>query len=167
LITQKLTIMIRALAVSLWLIMQQSHVTMTSIDYAEGSDSLKVFCRMNFDEFLKDLQTIDDDRHLNKLFSKQPFPSDLINQYFNSKVFIYVNNKLLTGKLLNTNFTDNELSLNLIYKTDKKPKKVTVRNMILTGWFSDQTNLVIIRINNFEEGIRLSSERNEVTFNIK
>jgi hypothetical protein len=159
--------MLRALAISLWLIMQQGHVTMTGIDYVQGTDSLKVICRMYFDDFLKDLQTIDDDRNLKTIFSKQPFPADLINQYFNLKVFIYVNNKLLIGKLLTVNLTDNEISLNLIYKSDKKPKSITVRNLILTGWFSDQTNLTIIRINNLEKGIKLTPEHNEETLIIK
>jgi len=122
---------------------------------------------MEFDDFLKDLQTIDDDRNLYRLFSKQPFPSDLINQYFNSKVFIYANNKLLIGKLLSANITDTEINLNLIYRSSKKPKRITVRNMILTGWYSDQTNLMIIRINNFEKGIKLSPRHNEETFIIK
>jgi hypothetical protein len=159
--------MLKALAISLWLIMQPSHVTMTSIDYVQGTDSLKVSCNMEFDDFLKDLQTIDDDRNLNKLFSKQPFPTDLINMYFNSKVLIYINKKLLIGKLLSANLTDNEIILNLIYKSDKKPKIITVRNMILTGWYSDQSNLMIIRVINFEKGIKLTPEHIEETFNIK
>lgn len=158
--------MIKALAFSFWLIIHPGHVTMTSIVYVQGTDSLKVFCRMNFDDFLKDLQTIDDDRNLRRIFSKQPFPTDLINMYFNSKVFIYVNSKLLIGKLLTVNLTDNEINMNLIYKSDKKPKSITVRNMILIGWFSDQENLTIIRINNFEKGIKLTPEHNEETFNI-
>ena len=159
--------MLKALAISLWLIVNPSHVTMTSIDYVQGTDSLKVSCRMEFEDFLKDLQTIDDDRNLRRLFSKQPFPSDLINMYFNSKVFIYVNDKLLIGKLINTNLTDNEIIMNLIYKSDKKPKSITVRNMILTGWYSDQTNLMIIRIINFEKAFKLTPDDNEVSFNIK
>ena len=122
---------------------------------------------MEFDDFLKDLQTIDDDRNLIKIFSKQPFPTDLINMYFNSKVFIYVNKKLLIGKLLSANLTDKEIILNLIYKSDKKPKSLTVRNMILTGWYSDQSNLVIIRVINFEKGIKLTPEHNEETLIIK
>ena len=159
--------MLKALAVSLWLIIHPGHVTMTSIDYVQGTDSLKVFCMMEFDDFLKDLQTIDDDRNLYRLFSKQPFPADLINQYFNSKVFIYVNNKLLIGKLLSANITDTEINLNLIYRSGKKPKSITVRNLILTGWYSDQTNLMIIRINNFEKGIKLNPKHNEETCIIK
>jgi hypothetical protein len=159
--------MFKALAITLWLIMHPGHVTMTSIDYVQGTDSLKVSCRMEFEDFLKDLQTIDDDRNLRRLFSKQPFPSDLINQYFNSKVFIYVNDKLLIGKLLSTNLADNDINLNLIYRLSKKPKSITVRNMILTGWYSDQTNLMIIRINNFEKGIKLNPGHNEETYIIK
>jgi len=159
--------MLRVLAFTLWLIMHPGHVTMTSIDYIQGTDSLKVSCRMEFNDFLKDLQTIDDDRNLRTIFSKQPFPSDLINQYFNSKVFIYVNDKLLIGKLLSANITDNDINLNLFYRSGKKPKSITVRNLILTGWYSDQTNLTIIRINNFEKGIKLTPGHNEETLLIK
>jgi hypothetical protein len=159
--------MLKALAISLWLIMHPGHVTMTSIDYVPDSDSLKVSCRMGFEDFLKDLQTIDDDRNLRRLFTNQPFPSDLINQYFNSKVFIYVNDKLLIGKLLSANLDDNDINMHLIYRLSKKPKNITVRNMILTGWYSDQTNLMIIRINDFEKGIKLTPEHNEETLIIK
>jgi len=149
------------------MLIHPGHVTMTSIDYVQGTDSIKVSCRMEFDDFLKDLQTIDDDRNLKLFFSKQPFPADLINQYFNSKVFIYVNNKLLIGKLLSANITDNEICLNLFYRLSKKPKTITVRNMILIGWYSDQTNLLIIRINNIDKGIKLTPEHNEETLIIK
>jgi hypothetical protein len=159
--------MFRIIAISLWLFMHPAHVTMTSIEYVTGTDSLKVSCRMDFDDFLKDLQTIDDDRNLYRLFNKQPFPSDLINQYFNSKVFIYINNKLLIGKLLDVNLSDNEFVLNLIYKSEKKPKNITVRNIILTSWYSDQTNLIIIRINNFEKGIKLTPGHDEESLIIK
>jgi hypothetical protein len=140
---------------------------MTSIDYVQGTDSLKVSCRMEFEDFLKDLQTIDDDRNLRRSFNQQPFPSDLINQYFNSKVFVYINDKLLMGKLLSANLDDNDINLNLIYRLNKKPKSITVRNLILTGWYSDQINLMIIRIGNFEKGIKLNPEHNAETFTIK
>jgi hypothetical protein len=159
--------MLKALAILLWLSIRPVHVTMTSIDYVQGTDSLKVSCRMEFEDFLKDLQTIDDDRNLRRLFNNQPFPSDLINQYFNSKVFIYVNDKLLIGKLLSAILVDNDINLHLIYRLSKKPKRVTVRNIILTGWYSDQTNLMIIRINNFENGIKLTPGHTEETLIIK
>jgi di/tricarboxylate transporter len=159
--------MFKALAISLWLIMNPVHLTMTSIDYVPGTDSLKVYFRMYYDDFLRDYQTIDDDRNLKTLFGEQSLPTDIINRYFNSKVFIYVNNKLLIGKLLTVNHTGDEINLNLIYRSDKKPRKITVRNLILTGWYSDQTNLTILKIGNFEKGIKLTSEYKEETISIK
>jgi hypothetical protein len=159
--------MLKAFSILIWMLIHPGHMTMTSIDYVQGTDSIKVSCTMEFDDFLKDLQTIDDDRNLKLFFSKQPFPSDLINQYFNSKVFIYVNNKLLIGKLLSANIIDNNINLNLFYRSVKKPKSITVRNMILVGWYSDQTNLMIIRISNLEKGLKLTPDHNEETLIIK
>ena len=159
--------MLKAIAISIFLILQQNHVTMTGIDYIQGTSSLKVACRMHFDDFLKDLQTIDDDRNLRIIFSKQPFPADLINHYFNAKVLIYVNDKLLIGKLLTADVKDGEISLNLIYKATGKPRSITVRNMILTGWYSDQTNLTLVKVNDFEKGVTLTPEHVEETFVIK
>lgn len=159
--------MLKTLAIPLWLILHPVHVTMTSIDHVPDSDSLKVFFRMYFDDFLRDYKLYDTERDLNKISGDQPFPADLMNKYFNAKVSIYINNKLLNGKLLTMNLVDNEISLNLLYRSDKKPKKITVRNMVLTGLYSDQANMTIIRINNFEEGIKLTPEHSEETFSLK
>ncbi|MBG0858125.1 MAG: hypothetical protein IQL11_01385 [Bacteroidales bacterium] len=159
--------MVKILIIPLCLILNFSHVTMTSIEHIPGTDSLKVVCRMDFGHFLFDYQTFDDDRNLTETFSKQPFPSDLVNKYFNSKVYIFVNNKLLIGKLLSTNLADNEIIMTLHYKTDKKPKKITIRNIMLTGWFSDQENLIIVRAKKFEKGVKLTPVKIEETFIIK
>jgi hypothetical protein len=159
--------MIKAIVFSFWMMLNPGHVSMTSIEHVTGTDSLMVTCRMTFDDFIRDMRTIDDDRNLDRLFNNGPYPTDLINQYFNLKVFISINNKLLIGKLLNATRIDKDINLRLYYKTDKKPKKITVRNMILKGWYSDQTNLTIIRINNFEKGIKLTPEYYEETFSLK
>jgi hypothetical protein len=159
--------MFKAILISFWMLVNPGHVSMTSIDHVAGTDSLLVTCRMPFSDFIRDLQTVDDDRNLAKSFTKQPFPSDLINQYFNLKVFIYINNKMLIGKLLKVEIIEDAIRLKLYYRVDKKPKKITVRNMILTGWFSDQTNLTLIRINNFEKGITMTPSYNEETFNLR
>jgi hypothetical protein len=158
--------MLKILAISFWFFMQPDHISMTGVEYVQGTDSLKVTCRMDFDDFLTDLQTIDDDRNLKRFFGKQPFPSDLINLYFNSKVYFYINGKLLIGKLLSANLDENDIILNLIYRLNKKPKSITVRNLILTGWYTDQKNLMIIRINKFEKGIDLNPEHYEETFSL-
>ena len=153
--------------IACWLIFQPVHVTMTTIDHVPGTDSLKVFLKMDYGLFLRDYQTIDDDRDLHKLYEYQPFPSDYINNYINSKLFIQIDNKLLTGKLLNMKLDDGEASFNFLYRTNRKPKKLTVSNKILISLYGDQVNMTIIRTNKIEKGIKLTSGNSEGTFILK
>jgi hypothetical protein len=159
--------MLKAILFACWLIFQPGHVTMTTIDHVPGTDSLKIFLKMDYGLFLRDYQTIDDDRDLHRLYEYQPFPSDYINNYINSKLFIQIDNKLLTGKLLNMELNDGEASFNFLYRTNRKPKKIIVSNKILISLYSDQVNMTIIRINNIEKGIKLTYENSEETFILK
>ena len=159
--------MLKSLVLSVWFIIHPVHVTLTSIDHIRGTDSLQVFVRMYYDDFLRDYS-------LSGLLGSQAdyqqnkrFPEDLMKGYINEKVKIIINNKQLKGKLLNIALEDNEISMNLLYKTDKKPKTITVRNQIMTGLYSDQANMTIIRINDFEEGVMLTPLNTEQTFTLK
>lgn len=159
--------MIKAILFSIWFVFHPVHVTLTSIDHVSGTDSLKVFIRMYYDDFLLDYS-------LSGLPDAEPgseeeitFPADLMNNYLNEKVNIIVNNKHLNGKLLNLTLEDNEISMNLIYSCDKKPETITVRNLIMTGLYSDQANMTIIRINDFEEGVKLTPDKTEETYSIR
>jgi hypothetical protein len=151
----------------LWLFFHPVHVTMTSIDHVPDTDSLKVFVRMYYDDFLRDYKLFDDEVNVEDYVPNKPFPEDLISKYLNEKVHITINNKELTGKLLNVTLADNELSLNLLYRTTRNPEVITVRNMVMTDLYSDMANMTIIRFNNFEEGIKLTSDKPEETFELK
>jgi hypothetical protein len=37
----------------------------------------------------------------------------------------------------------------------------------MTNIFDDQANMVILKVNDFEEGVKLTPEKTEMTFNIK
>ncbi len=97
--------MLKILILPILLIFHPVHVTLTSIDQIQGSDSMKVFFRMYYDDFLRDYSLYDPNINLEKLSVNDSFPSDLIIKYFNDKVHIYVNNKLLTGKVLSENYS--------------------------------------------------------------
>jgi hypothetical protein len=130
---------------------------MTTIDQVQGADSLKVFFRMYYDDFLRDYKLYDPDYNFEKEPGDQSLPSDLINKYFNNKVHIYVNNKLLTGTLLTVDIPYNyEIILTLLYQSDKKPKKFKIRNQVLTGLYSDQTNWIFFSINKYEATMKLT-----------
>jgi hypothetical protein len=159
--------MVGYITLLLWLVFHPVHVTMTSIDHVPDTDSLKVFVRMYYDDFLRDYKLFDDEVNVEDYVPNKPFPEDLISKYLNEKVHITINNKELTGKLLNVTLADNELSLNLLYRTTRNPAVITVRNMVMTDLYSDMANMTIIRFNNFEEGIKLTSDKPEETFELK
>lgn len=142
------------------------HVTLTSIEQLTDSDSLKVFVKMNFDDFLIDYKLFDEIGNPGNMADNQQFPADLMKKYLDEKVNIFVNNKQIKGKLLTLTMADNEICINLLYKSVKKPKSITVRNLIMTSLYSDQSNMTIIRIMDFEEGLKLTAKRTEETIRL-
>lgn len=122
---------------------------------------------MYFDDFLRDCH-LDAGEIQNKRFSENNSSSrDVMEKYLKEKFIISVNEEQLSGKLKEMNLVDNEISLNLEYGANKKPKTITVKNLIMTGLYSDMSNMLIVRINDFEEGLKLTSDLTEQTFNIK
>ena len=153
--------MLKIIILPILLLFHPVHVTLMTIDQVQGADSMKVFFRMYYDDFLLDYKLFDPARNLEKLTVNQSFPSDLANKYFNDRIHIYVNNKLLNGNVLTVTILDNEIFLNLLYRSDKDPKKIKIRNQVLIGLYTDQTNMVFININKNEEAMRLTPEHNK------
>lgn len=159
--------MLKSLAAAILVVFHPVHVTMTSVDYISGTDSLKVFIRMYYDDFLLDFSSSGITAAGEKYNAGNTIPGDLMNNYVDEKVNIIVNNKHLKGKLLNLNLTNNEISMDLVYLTDKRPRTITVRNTIMTGLYSDQANMVIIRVDDLEEGVKLTPVKTEQTYSVK
>ena len=160
--------MLKLLTLPILIFFQQMPVTFTGIEYIQGTDSLKVSIRLNYELFLRDYQqTIFDDLDLEVLRSFQPFPSDLANNYINSKISIYDNKKLIIGKLLKMEENERDVRFSILYRVEKKLKSITVRNSILTGLYSNVENLTIIRSRNYDSEMKFTQEHNEETFFIK
>lgn len=159
--------MFKTLFFSIWILFHPVHVTLTSIDYIPEMESFKVFVRMYFDDFLLDCKLNGSDLQ-NKDFPVDKSSSmDIMEKYLIDKIIIIVNDKQLSGKLHDMKLADNELSMNLEYSKVKKPKLITVKNLIMTNLHPDQSNMIIVRVNDFEEGVKLTSDFKERTFIIK
>jgi hypothetical protein len=156
--------MLKILILPILLSMHPVHVTLTSIDQDQGVDTMKVHFRMYYDDFLRDYSLYDRESNLAKMSLNQSFPADLVNKYFNDKVHIYINNKLLIGKVLTVTVQDNEIFLNLLYLSDNEPKKIKVTNKILIGLYSDQTNMIFINVNKNEQAMRLTPDHEKETW---
>jgi hypothetical protein len=159
--------MFKTLYLSIWLLFHPVHVTLTSIDYMPASDMFKVFVRLYFDDFLRDYKLIDDKFISGDFSDTSPSSVGIMEKYISERIIIKVNEKHISGRICDMKLIDNEISMNLEYKAVKKPKIITVKNLILTGLYSDQSNMIIVKIYNFEEGVRLTPELTEKTFNLK
>lgn len=140
------------------------HVTLTTIDQVHGADTMNVHFRMYYDDFLRDFELYDKNFDNQTSAESTTFPVDLVNKYFNDKVHLYVNNKLLKGKVLMVTIRDNEIFLNLSYRSDIDPRRIKVSNKILTGLYSDQTNMVFIKLNKNEQAMRLTPDHDKETW---
>jgi len=150
--------MLKALILPLILMFHPVHVTLTSIDQAQGSDSLRVTFRMYYDDFLRDYKLNEPEFESAKISGGNPFSDGQLYNYFNDRVAIYINNKRLKGKLLDVDIPDNyEIILSLLYKSEKEPVKFRIRNRVLTRLYDDQKNMIFFSINKYEAGIRLTS----------
>jgi hypothetical protein len=159
--------MLRTLVFSIWFLLHPVHVTLTSIDYVPKADSFKVFVRMYFDDFIRDYKLGGNEIQDKEFSSTDPSSLNKMQRYIEGKVIIKVNDKQLSGKLQNMSLADNEISMNFQYGASKRPRTVSVKNLIMTGLYSDMSNMVLVKINDFEEGVKLTSDITEQSFKIK
>jgi hypothetical protein len=159
--------MFKSLIISVWFLMHPVHVTITSIDFIPDAGSYNVFVRMYFDDFLTDSKLNGNVVNSADFSESTSASKDAMEKYLSSKLIIKVNEKLLSGKLLEMKVADNEISINLEYKGGKKPDTIIVTNLILTDLYADMSNMVIVKVNDFEEGVKLTSDLTEQTFKIK
>jgi hypothetical protein len=159
--------MIKIMIFNALLMFHPIHVTLTSIDQNHGSDSLNVFFRMYYDDFQRDYKLFDPDYSFKSISGDKTIPDALITKYFNNRVQIYINNKLLTGKLLTVSNDNFEICLKLLYTSDKKPTKFKIRNRVLIKLYSDQANMIFLNINKYEEAMRLTSRHYKVVRDLK
>ena len=160
--------MLKILTIPILILLQQVPVTFTSIEHVQGTDSLKVSVRLNYELFLRDYQqTIFDDLDLEDLRSFRPFPADMANNYLNSKINIYAGKKQVIGKLLKMEEDAGDIRFNILYRVDKKLKSITIRNTILTGLYSNVENLTIVWSGHYESETKFTSEHKEETLLLK
>lgn len=159
--------MVKTLFFLIWFLFHPVHVTFTSIDYVPELNSFKVFIRMYFDDFQRDCKLNGVEIQDSNFSADNSMVKIAIEKYIGKAMIINANEKQLSGKLLDMNLADNEISMNMEYKTGRNIKKMSVTNLILTGLYTDQSNMVILKMNDFEEGFKLTSDKIEQTFNFK
>jgi hypothetical protein len=159
--------MFRAVFFSVWFLLHPVHVTLTSIDYVTEDDSFNVFVRMYFDDFVNDNRLEGIEIAENEFSPVSDSALKSMQRYLDGKIIIKVNDKKVNGTIQKMTLADNEISMNLRYGGNSKPRRVSVQNLIMTTLYSDMSNMILLRVESFEEGVKLTSEMTEKTFNLK
>lgn len=119
---------------------------------------------MYHDDFLLDLEKNNMDSLINIYSKNGTLHNAIVSKYLDRNLLLFEDQYKLKGEVDDVMITDGEIVVNLKYKSEKKPGSLTVRNLIMTGLYSDQANMMIVKVNTIEEGIRLTPEKTEQTF---
>jgi hypothetical protein len=158
--------MVRLLFISLWLATHPVHVSLMSIDYVPDEKLFNVFLRIYFDDFLLDSGINTADQKNLDFSVNNSYTRDIIASYINDRIRISINKKQIPAELGEMSLSDNELRMNLFFSSAKKVNSITVKDLIMTSLYSDQANMIIVKVNDFEEGVKLTAEEPEKTFEI-
>jgi hypothetical protein len=158
--------MVRFLLFSLWLVTHPVHVSLMSIDYAPDQKLFNVFLKIYFDDFLLDSGIKSADQKNLDFSVNNQYTREVIADYVNERIRISINKKQIPAELGEMSLSDNELRMNLSFSSTKKVSSITVRNLIMTSLYNDQSNMIIVKVNDFEEGVRLTAVEPEKTFEI-
>ena len=159
--------MLKILILNILLSLHPVHVTLTTINQSPGSDTLELFFRMYVDDFKLDYKEYYPDFKPGKDNDTADYPREMLNRYFNDRVRIYVNNKLLNGNITEVAINSYEITINLDYHSYRKPKSIKVSNQVLVSIYSDQANMVYLSINNYEDAVKLTADSVEKTIKLK
>jgi hypothetical protein len=143
------------------------HVTLITINQAQESNTMKVFFRMYLDDFFRDYRLYDTAIKPDKNGEAEKIPDELIKKYFNDRVQIYINHKLLSGNLSKVSIDSYEIRLDLVYHSDKKPRNFKIRNQILIKLYNDQSNMIYLNINKYENAVKLTVDHIEEDLKLK
>lgn len=159
--------MVKTLFLTLWLMTHPVHFSFLSIDYVPDQKSFSVFLKLNYDDFLLDSGVDENSKKLLKFTGSDDFTEDIIGRYVNEKIKIIAEENQLSGEINSYSLQDNELSMNFSFGTAGKISILTIKNLIMTSLYSDQANMLIVRVYDFEKGVKMTPDDTEQTFEIK
>ena len=158
--------MVQTLFLSLWVLLHPVHVSILSIDFSDERKQYDIFVRLYYDDFLLDSGMTAGESSKLVFSGDDSYTKEFLMSYVTEKIKIFVNNKPVTVKLQKSDMSENELRMNLSVNAVKKINTIKVKNMIMTSLYGDQANMIIVKVNEFEEGVKLTPEETEKTFNI-
>lgn len=159
--------MFRLIILSLYMSLQAVNVSFLGVECIPEEKIIKSFLKLNYNDFIFDYRVIINDDQRFDPNGKIDTTEILLSKYLNESVQIFANDVRLEGKVTRIETSDKELQVEAIYRYDKKAKQIKVRNLILTGINNNQSNMLIFKYMNFEQGVELSPAKKEYIYKIR
>jgi Domain of unknown function (DUF6702) len=159
--------MLKTFLISLWIFTQAAHPTFTGVTSFPDKGMIKVFLKMNYNDFVFDYRfTIDDDQNF-----ERPGEIDtsrvFLRRYLDDRIRIFGDDKELKGRITGFQLADGELNIDILYYYNKRVKNLKVRNTMLNGVNKNPSNMLIFKCNNLEDAIKLTEEKPEKIFKVR
>jgi hypothetical protein len=159
--------MIRVLFFSILLSAHPVHVSLGSAEYIQAKHAFDVYIKVWEDDFISDYKlTYSRALNIDSLINLNLLKEE-IGKYVNDKVQIIAAGKKLSGIIENLDISEAGIKINLSYRFIGKANSFTVRNLIMSDLYQDQTNMLIFKYKEIEEGVKFTHEIKELTFTIK
>jgi len=120
--------------------------------------------RIYYDDFLLDSGISTDESKRLVFTTDNTYTKGVLMNYINEKVRIIVNDKQVSLNLHSFDLSENELRMNLSAEAAGEINSVTVKNYVMTTLYGDMANMIIVKVIDFEEGVKLTSTETEKVF---
>lgn len=128
---------------------------------------IKACLNLEYNDFVFDYRyAINDDQHFEPS-GQIDTTKILVGKYLELRVKVYADGEMLKGQLTNIESAGGKLKLDFLYYFNKRAKQFRVKNVMFTEYNEDQSNLLIFKYKDIEEGVLLTPERPERTFRVK
>ncbi len=135
------------------------YVSTVQLDYINDKKLFRLTVRI----FIDDIEKVLKIKHEKNIYLTDKEEITEANQYLkdyiNDKLKIKINNQELQLNFLGKESEDNVLICYLNAPFPKKPKNIEVSNIILTEAFSEQQNLVHLKINSLKETLLFNQSK--------
>jgi len=137
------------------------HVSISSLEYDEKGSSFNLFLKVYAEDLENDCRLMSANPDL-LLYENGSAPDkNTIQNYINGRIVLEINDVVLAGDIISIDYDQEEVRINATYKIKGKIKKIRIMNKVMTDLFADQANLFILRIGDWEEGVKFTPENKE------
>lgn len=144
------------------------HVSLTNIEYNDTKKSYEITLKFFKDDFNKILEKKFNTSINLQDSSSSPAEKKMVAEYINNHLKISaLKNKIISKYIVNKQVAKYSVWYYLQIPDRKLPKKIKIVNTLMLDLYSDQTNLVIVKVGEKEWSQMYSKSDTEFEFSIK